>query len=285
MVLLFQETIPHKTNPPDPPDKLDDNMDITADQSGGILTRGRNKNSDTPERQLVKPVDKPVKQRKTVTFKNVLETSDDVNIVKKVYNPDKVPVVPIIKINKNRDKERILKPGDILTPSRLTELAKNYSADHIDKVNLLTFKSSLNVNNLKGRADVPSVDKKVVNFGLKANSTSDATAVTSEKKFVLPKRSAHSCRVIKPNKKFFEDGNDASNKVSKKSGCKKSSRKDNVVRDDDDKLQKTDNFINNTLSSQINSSKLDETANDESEASQTASDGNVSGNFDYYFQS
>lgn len=254
-------------------------MDITADQSGGILTRGRNKNSDTPEPQINKPIDKPVKQRKTVTFKNVLETSDDVNIVKKVYNPDKVPVVPIIKINKNRDKERILKPGDILTPSRLTELAKNYSADHIDKVNLLTFKSSLNVNNLKGRADVPSVDKKVVNFGFKTNSSSDvatsATATaTSEKKFVLPKRSAHSCRVIKPNKKFIEDGADTSNKSSKKSGCKKSSRKDGSTRDDDDKLQKTDNFINNTLSSQINSSKLDETANDESE---TASDGNCSG--------
>ncbi len=255
-------------------------MDITTDQAGGITTRGRNKNSDTPEPQISKPGDKPVKQRKTVTFKNVLETSDDINIVKKVYNPDKVPVVPIIKINKNRDKERILKPGDILTPSRLTELAKNYSADHIDKVNLLTFKSSLNVNNLKGRADVPSVDKKIVNFGFKASSSSssstssDVTTATSEKKFVLPKRSAHSCRVIKPNKKFLEDGSEASSKGSKKSGCKKSSRKDGSVRDDDEKLQKTDNFINNTLSSQINSSKLDETANDESEASHTASDVN-----------
>lgn len=250
-------------------------MDITA-ESGGILTRGRNtKQSDTPEPQTSsKPVDaKPVKQRKTVTFKNVLETSDDVNIVKKVYNPDKVPVVPIIKINKNRDKERILKPGDILTPSRLTDLAKNYSADHIDKVNLLTFKSSLNVNNLNKRADVPSVDKRIVNFGFKTSSDV-VTPATSEKKFVLPKRSAHSCRVIKPNKKFFEDGTEVSGKNSKKSGCKKASRKDNANRDDDEKLQKTDNFINNTLSSQINSSKLDEAANDESEASQTASDGN-----------
>ncbi|XP_037040768.1 histone-lysine N-methyltransferase trithorax isoform X2 [Bradysia coprophila] len=279
-----QETIPHKTNPPDPPDKINDTMDITADPSGGILTRGRNKTSDTSEPPVSKPVDKPVKQRKTVTFKNVLETSDDVNIVKKVYNPDKVPVVPIIKINKNRDK------GDILTPSRLTDVAKNYSgltklaqnhsADHIDKVNLLTFKSSLNVNSLKERTDVPSVDKKIVNFGFKTNSSSCSSSievpatVTSEKKFVLPKRSAHSCRVIKPNKKFFEDGTEASNKNSKKSGCKKSSRKDNTSREDDDKVQKTDNFINNTLSSQINSSKLDEQADEESEASQTASDAN-----------
>lgn len=254
-------------------------MDITTDQSGGILTRGRNKNCDTHESQLNKPVDKPVKQRKTVTFKNVLETSDDVNIVKKVYNPDKVPVVPIIKINKNRDKERIMKPGDILTPSRLTELARNYSADHIDKVNLLTFKSSLNVNNLKNRSDVPSVDKKIVNFGFKTNSSDDTTTttVTGEKKFVLPKRSAHSCRVIKPNKKFFEDAADASNKITKKVGCKKSSKKDNTQQDDDEKVQKTDNFINNTLSSQIDSSNLEEAVNDESEASQTASDGNMSG--------
>lgn len=279
MYHIFQEIIPHKTNPPDPPDKLNDSMDITTDESGGILTRGRNKNTDTLEPQTInKPVEKPVKQRKTVTFKNVLETSDDVNIVKKVYNPDKVPVVPIIKLNKNREKERILK-DIILTPSRLDALAKNYSADHIDKLNLLTFKSSLNVNNLRNRPDVPSVDKKIVNFGFKTNnSSSDVSTVTSEKKFVLPKRSAHSCRVIKPNKKFFEDANDASNKTSKKTGCKKSSRKDNTARDDDDKLQKTDNFINNTLSSQINSSKLDEAVNDESEASQTASDGNVSGN-------
>lgn len=210
-------------------------MDITVNQSGGgILTRGRNKNSDTPEPKISKPVDKPVKQRKTVTFKNVLETSDDVNIVKKVYNPDKVPVVPIIKINKNRDKQRILKTGI------LTKLAENYSAD------------------------APSVNKEVVNSGSETNSSSDTATVPSEKK-------RHSCRVIKPNKKFLEDGADASNKSLKKLNCKKSSRRDSATRDDDDKLQKTDNFINNTLSSQINSSKLEEKANDEF-------DGNGSGN-------
>lgn len=224
-------------------------------------------------------------KKKTVTFKNILETSDDFNIVKKVYNPDKVPAVPIIKINKNYDalsrSERFAR-GDIVMPSRLTEVLKNFSVNHlnidIDKLNSLTFKSVNNANR----------DTGAVNFGIKSTnssssgSTNETLLSTGEKKFILPKRSAHSCRVIKPNKRFLDDIGDESKQGHRKLNLKRGNKKtdDNST---DERGKKTENFINNTLSSQINSSKLDELDNDDSEASQTASDGHNTGIYIYIF--
>lgn len=90
------------------------------------------------------PAQAPAK-KKTVTFKNILETSDDLNAVKRVYNPDRQPAVPIIKISKSfaaLSRSERFALGDIVMPSRLTEVLRNYSANHIDKLNLLTFKST-----------------------------------------------------------------------------------------------------------------------------------------------
>lgn len=90
------------------------------------------------------PAQTPAK-KKTVTFKNILETSDDQNAVKRVYNPDRQPTVPIIKISKSfaaLSRSQRFALGDIVMPSRLTEVLRNYSANHIDKLNLLTFKST-----------------------------------------------------------------------------------------------------------------------------------------------
>lgn len=251
----------------------------------GILTRARKKHPTMLEKC---GAGKPAK-KKTVTFKNILETSDDVNIVKKVYNPDKVPAVPIIKISKNREElsrsERFAR-GDIVMPSRLTEVLKNYSANHIDKLNLLTFKSvNINTDSSQNTNNIHTMEKKHIDFSFKSIDSdigaATSTVSTSEKKFVLPKRSAHSCRVIKPNKRFLDDTNDPLNKFNRKlhAGKKISRSKSfDFTNHTDDGVQKTDNFINITLSSQINSSKINE-ADYESETSQNdhESDGNNSG--------
>uniref|UniRef100_A0A1A9V7Y0 Histone-lysine N-methyltransferase trithorax n=1 Tax=Glossina austeni TaxID=7395 RepID=A0A1A9V7Y0_GLOAU len=83
------------------------------------------------------------KQKKTVTFKNVLETSDDKSAVKKCYNPDnRKPLVSIIK--------KDLRSSDcIVRPSRLTEILKNNNSN-IDKYNnTLKFRTHANVTSDK----------------------------------------------------------------------------------------------------------------------------------------
>ncbi|XP_075145916.1 histone lysine N-methyltransferase trithorax [Haematobia irritans] len=84
------------------------------------------------------------KQKKTVTFKNVLETSDDKSAVKKFYNPDnRKPLISIIKKEcLNRPLMYTRSSECIVRPSRLTEILKNNS--NIDKLNSLKFRSNTN---------------------------------------------------------------------------------------------------------------------------------------------
>lgn len=224
----------------------------------GITTRARKKQPSAEE--LSTSVARP--KKKTVTFKNILETSDDVNIIKRVYNPDIVPVVPIIKISKSYDalsrSERFAR-GDIVMPSRLTEVLKNYSANlDIDKLSLLTFKSTNSTPPMDADdgqsqdADDshPTVDESAPEPEPADDEAGAATlSAGGDKKFVLPRRSAHSCRVIKPNKRFLDDSNISASAVGKTGRRASTSSKIQLP---------ADNFINNTLSSQINKSKLDE---------------------------
>lgn len=297
---FLQKNSSQKPIPPDPPDQDEDTQGFEprAGNSVNQFTRGRNPKQNSPEPSPQPSVndksmvDKPAK-KKMVTFKNVLETSDDVNIVKKVYNPNKVPSVPIIKVNKNRQDlsryERMAR-GEIVMPSRLTEVLKNYSANHIDKLNLLTFKSAAfraTCSSDTQTKDLSRASSSSVSFDFKVNADDVGTGAAScEKRFILPKRSAHSCRVIKPNKKFLDDPSaSGSMKISRKSNFLKKLNPliaDTGIVSDRDRdykpiVHKTDNFINNTLSSQIGSSNLEEGDYNESEASQTASDGNATG--------
>lgn len=223
------------------------------DKAAGILTRARKKQPADSEASTAKP------KKKTVTFKNILETSDDLNIVKRVYNPDIVPVVPIIKISKSYDalsrSERFAR-GDIVMPSRLTEVLKNYSANlDIDKLSLLTFKSTnpppveADDGHSQDGEESLTADSATQEEVASDEMTGEGATLNAggDKKFVLPRRSAHSCRVIKPNKRFLDDNNAAAvGKSGRRASC---SGKNQLP---------ADNFINNTLSSQINKSKLDE---------------------------
>lgn len=263
-------------NTADPPDKTDATDDAQHDPATdkGILTRGRKKQ---PSDELSASVAKP--KKKTVTFKNILETSDDLNIVKRVYNPAIVPAVPIIKISKSYDalsrSERFAR-GDIVMPSRLTEVLKNYSANlDIDKLSLLTFKStnsapvdtedglSQDADDTNPAADDVAGDPEAADDEAAGGAT---LSVGGDNKFVLPRRSAHSCRVIKPNKRFLDDSSVTTKAAAAvgKTGRRASTCCRNQL--------PADNFINNTLSSQINNSKLNETDDDVEKKDQTKAD-------------
>lgn len=241
---------------------------MTDKSDPGIVTRAGRKRLPAISETPAGVADKPVR-KKTVTFKNVLETSDDLNIVKKVYNPNKVPAVPIIKINREElSRLQRFARGEIVRESRLTEVLKNYSANHIDKLNLLTFKSCVVASDTCDNAG----DNMPVAIGLRTTTDgSDATgggSAVTDKKFILPKRSAHSCRVIKPNKRFLDDSTELSTKYNRKlnAAAKKAARRNGEI----DGNLRTDHFINNTLSSQI--SKLNEDDEDDDDVDEDEDD-------------
>lgn len=136
-------------------------------------------------------------KNKRVTFRQTPETSDQCK-VKHVYNPNfSGPIVSIIKKESLKYPILVYKSNCIVRPSRLTEIVKN-SANNIDKLNSLKFgREYANQQQLSTSGDERE----------KASSSSSNVIVAS--KFNLPKLSANSSRVIKPNKRFlFDTGDD-----------------------------------------------------------------------------
>lgn len=97
------------------------------------------------------------KQKKTVTFKNILETSDDKSAVKKFYNPDnRAPLISIMKKEcLNRQHLYSRSSECIVRPSRLTEILKNNS--NIDKLNSLKFRTNHTTSTMATNGDGISV--------------------------------------------------------------------------------------------------------------------------------
>lgn len=137
------------------------------------------------------------KNKKRVAFRLTLETSDQCK-VKRVYNPNfDGPLVSIIRKESLNYPILVYKSNCIVRPSRLTEIVKN-SANNIDKLNSLKFGREYANQQQQGT----SGDEKE-----KSSPTSSNVIVAS--KFNLPKLSANSSRVIKPNKRFlFDNGDD-----------------------------------------------------------------------------
>ncbi|XP_059612244.1 histone-lysine N-methyltransferase trithorax-like [Phlebotomus argentipes] len=192
-------------------------------------------------------------KKKTVTFKNVLETSDDV-LVRKSYNPDFAP--PLVPIIKRESLTRI--ESSIVRPSRLTEVMKQNSSNQ-DNLKGLSFRLPSDAN---GRDEEETLEDE------------EANGEGGLKRFILPKRSLHSCRVIKPNKKFLDNMDDCSSKKRLQLSIKRKNQLDGV--DKKKRMLKEvtfqDSFINSTLSSKISNSKLDTENCCESETSQTQSE-------------
>lgn len=263
-----------KPQPPDPPD-----VSGNGGTAGATITSQTDAIAGVAEKKM------PAKKKK-VSFKFALESSDDLHIVKKEPIASFAPPVPIIKKECLTRAIRIARGGEsIIMPSRLTGLTqkfRNNTANNIDKLNSLTFKSqvtstsvaaksiaanddvytsdeedssSTNADETKrpldtdddaenddgdkidendnGDADVntdrddklgakvttanedadddetmnksvPSADGKNATATAPANETVGGKN-SGEKRFVLPKRSVHSSRVIKPNKRFMDE--------------------------------------------------------------------------------
>ncbi|XP_050089381.1 histone-lysine N-methyltransferase trithorax [Anopheles aquasalis] len=200
----------------------------------------------------------PVK-KKSVTFHTTLETTDE-NIVKKVYNPDTVPLASIIKkeclarpirlkksFNRKMKKRLqraamqaaaaaanaaasttsiLAKPAEcIVRPSRLTGIVLKSTSTNTGEVNAggLGFAATAtppnggptktNVTDASPRSTVAFAGADDPPAEGSADSTVDTTLRNLEsggtqfgdKRFILPKRSAHSSRVIKPNKRFLDE--------------------------------------------------------------------------------
>lgn len=305
LFLHFQMSKSEKPQPPDPPD------DEPATASGSTRTRA----ARACQLESTAVATKKAAKKKTVTFKNVLETSDDLNIVKKEPNPYIAPPVPIIKKECLTRAIQIARGGkSILLPSRLTEIVKNNSVNNIDKLNSLTFKSSLagpakskNVSlhassvHFKrsndednedddddddddedsivseddddgdddgerrrresdgGAADETDAEHLDQVTGTGTGEGSGDNVTIGDKRFILPKRSVHSARVIKPNKRFLDTGEQTANtKNGKKVTGRKKTRKSLGDADEHEKNAGTDNVVANALSLKIDGSTAGE---------------------------
>ncbi|XP_053661317.1 histone-lysine N-methyltransferase trithorax [Anopheles marshallii] len=196
----------------------------------------------------------PVK-KKSVTFHTTLETTDE-NIVKKVYNPDTVPLPSIIKkeclarpirLKKsfNRKMKKRLQRAVaaaaaasaaasasasvsgggkamecLVRPSRLTEIVLKSSSKSSPGVSTVD-RNSGSVGGLGFGLKAAEGAKAGVSFGGASEPAQSAPVTTDgdmagrnlesggtqfgDKRFILPKRSVHSSRVIKPNKRFLDE--------------------------------------------------------------------------------
>lgn len=152
-------------------------------------------------------IDEKVTSRKRVTFRSKQETSDDSDVVKKVYNPNySGRVVSIIKKESLKYPILVYKiDPDIVKPSRLTEIVKN-SANNIDKLNSLKFGRDYNLFN--------------------NDEHKKSGSIIGRSKFSLPKHSNNSSRLIKPNKRFIFEDEKGKKKIIKSSSWGKDSKQD-----------------------------------------------------------
>lgn len=135
--------------------------------------------------------------RKRVTFGMMPETSDQCK-VKRVYNPNfDGPIVSIIKKESLEYPILVYKSNCIVRPSRLTEIIKN-GANNIDKLNSLKFGREY-ANQLQLSTSGDEKEKTPTTMSASCSNVIVAS------KFNLPKLSANSSRVIKPNKRFLFD--------------------------------------------------------------------------------
>lgn len=162
------------------------------------------------------------------------------------------PPVSIIKRESSSSRAARIARGceSIIMPAKLTVRTQRFrhiNANNIDKLNSLTFKSQIAKSNECSEENVISNEEDLSDESEKVerrrdsidsnNSESDEESSHSKNvegnthnednmkvdAFQLTKRSAHSSRVIKPNKRFTDDSKSSCNKnglVGKKKGSK-----------------------------------------------------------------
>lgn len=206
-----------------------DNRDKTSSDLSKSPVRTRSQNKMEPAKG-----DKPKPVKKTVTFGTV-ESCEDIFLPLKKIPKHHAPLVPIIK------KKSSLKPTEyssILKPAKLTDLSSKSSLEHHEGY----LRKNLNPLSKPMNKFSQISETRCVSPPPRNTSPLEKDTSTSSAKFVLPVRSAHSSRVIKPNKRFI-DGEEpttitstmSSGKVLKKPKLKRLVF--NNLPDDDDKTE------------------------------------------------
>lgn len=168
------------------------NKDLTS----AVKDAEKNEKNDTNCDNLDK------KSVKKVTFKQTISETSDQCKIKRVYNPNfSGPIISIIKKESLKYPILVYKTNCIVRASRLTEIVKN-SSNNIDKLNSLKFGREYTIHH---HTSPPSSLSSADNKSALSPSSLLLSNVIVASKFNLPKLSANSSRVIKPNKRFLFD--------------------------------------------------------------------------------
>ncbi|XP_028158224.1 histone-lysine N-methyltransferase trithorax isoform X5 [Ostrinia furnacalis] len=139
--------------------------------------------------------DKPKPVKKTVTFGTV-ESCEDIFLPLKKIPKHHAPLIPIIK---KKSSLKSTEYSSILKPAKLTDLSSKSSSEHHEgylRKNLNPLSKPMNKFSQFSETRCVSPPPR--------NTSPLEKETISSTKFVLPMRSAHSSRVIKPNKKFID---------------------------------------------------------------------------------
>lgn len=217
-----------------------DNLDNTTTDSSKSPVRTRSQiKMDIPKN------DKPKPAKKTVTFGTVESCEDIFLPLKKVPIKHHAPLVSIIKKKSSLKQTEYSTFNSILKPAKLTDLSSKSSLEHQEgylRRNLNPLSKS--INKFSQFSDTRSTSPPPRNASPIDKDNSNST------KFVLPIRSSHSSRVIKPNKKFI-DGDEqtmvssslSSGKVLKKPKLKRLVF--NNLHDDEDSVEEEESEKSN----------------------------------------
>lgn len=200
-------------------------------------------------------IEKPKPVKKTVTF-GAVESCEDIFLpLKRVPIKHHAPLVPIIKKKSSLKQTEYSTFNSILKPAKLTDLSSKSTSEHHEGY----LRKNLNPLSKPMNKFSQISENRCISPPPRNASPIDKESGSSTK-FVLPMRSAHSSRVIKPNKRFI-DGEEhttaissiASGKVLKKPKLKRLVF--NNIPDDDNPLEEFSEKTNDkdalTLSSNL----------------------------------
>ncbi|XP_037867827.1 histone-lysine N-methyltransferase trithorax isoform X2 [Bombyx mori] len=172
------------------PNKKQDSKSIHTSKSP-VRTRSQNKMEATK-------ADKPVK--KTVTFGTVESCEDIFFPLKKLPSKHHAPLVPIIKKKSLLKQTEYSTFNSILKPAKLTDLSSKSSSEHQEGY----LRKNLNPLSKPMNKFSQLSENRCISPPPRNSSPVERDNNGTTTKFVLPVRSAHSSRVIKPNKRFID---------------------------------------------------------------------------------
>ncbi|CAH0402360.1 unnamed protein product [Chilo suppressalis] len=166
------------------------NQDKNNPDSSKSPVRTRSQNKMEPAKG-----EKPKPVKKTVTFGTV-ESCEDIFLPLKKIPKHHAPLVPIIK---KRSSLKTTDYSSILKPAKLTDLSSKSTSEHQEgylRKNLNPLSKPMNKFSQFNESRCVSPPPR--------NTSPLDKETANGNRFVLPVRSAHSSRVIKPNKRFID---------------------------------------------------------------------------------